>query len=466
MHHSKRYKRKIRGKKLMRKIVISVLILMMTVFSGSAFANSINKAISDSGINKSAISISIKDTSTGATVYELNSKTPTPPASTLKLVTFTTALNTLGDNYEFKTGLYKGLNNELYLKLGADPYLTAKDLDKLFESARLKNIIEPKAIYIDDMALDTNEWGEGWQWDDDLNPLMPKFSSYNIDSNLLDVVISPTMPNEPAQITMKVFYPTTFMNYATTGNENNIKLSRKNYISPDIITVEGTVKTQVTKKIPVNYPKRYFGMRLENALRNEKIDYYNAIEQRRVPTRDITTIEEIKHPISQAQTAVLKNSNNMVAETVFKLAGGKYTGSSGSIESAVRMFNDYCKNNGLNSADVKIVDGSGVSKNNLMTSDFMTSFLVKLAGQKNFADYKKSLPTSNEGTLTNRMLYFKDNLRAKTGTLADISAITGYLTAKSGKTYAFNIMINDAKSKGSDKKMLEEYILRALYNNY
>ena len=101
-----------------------------------------------------------------------------------------------------------------------------------------------------------------------------------------------------------------------------------------------------------------------------------------------------------------------------------------------------------------------------MTSDFMTSFLVKLAAQKNFADYKKSLPTSNEGTLTNRMLYFKDNLRAKTGTLADISAITGYLTAKSGKTYAFNIMINDAKSKGSDKKMLEEYILRALYNNY
>ena len=450
----------------MRKIILTILLLIVTTFTGQAFGNTINKAIADSGINKSAISISIKDVSTGATVYELNSKTPTPPASTLKLVTFTSALNTLGKNYEFTTGLYKGLNNELYLKLGADPYLTAKELNKLFESARLKNIIEPKAIYIDDMILDTNEWGEGWQWDDDLNPLMPKFSSYNIDSNLLDVVISPTTLNEPAQISMKVFYPTTFMNYATTGNENNIKLSRKNYISPDIITVEGTVKSQITKKIPVNYPKRYFGMRLENALRSEKIDYYDAIAQRRVPTRDITTIEEIKHPISQAQTAVLKNSNNMIAETVFKLAGGKYTGSTGSIENAVQMFNAYCKNNGLNTSDIKIVDGSGVSKNNLMTSDFMTGFLVKLAATNDFAEYKTSLPTSNEGTLANRMLYFKDNLRAKTGTLSDISAITGYLTAKSGKTYAFNIMINDPKSKSSDKKMLEEYILRALYNNY
>ncbi len=450
----------------MRKIVISILLFMTMIFSGAANADSINKAISDSGINKSAISISIKDIKTGASVYELNSKTPTPPASTLKLVTFLSALNTLGENYEFVTGLYQSPNKELYLKLGADPFLTSKELEKLFESARLKNLTEPKAIYIDDMAVDTNEWGEGWQWDDDLNPLMPKFSSYNLDSNLLDVVITPTTLNEPAQITMKVFYPTTFMNYATTGNANNIKLSRKNYISPDIITVEGTVKSQVTKKIPVNYPKRYFGMRLENALRSEKIDYYDAINQRRVPTRDITPVEEIKHPITQAQTAVLKNSNNMVAETVFKLAGGKYTGTSGSVESAIQMFKAYCNANGLNPSDIKIADGSGVSKNNLMTSDFMTSFLVKLASKPNFESYKSSLPTSNEGTLANRMLYFKDNLRAKTGTLSDISAITGYLTAKSGKTYAFNIMINDPKSKSSDKKMLEEYILRALYNNY
>lgn len=450
----------------MRKLIISIIAFLMTFFNGTCYANSINKAISDSGINKSAVSVSIKDISTGATVYELNSKKPLPPASTLKLVTFTTALNTLGDNYEFVTGLYKNTNNDLYIKLGADPFLTSKELNKLFETAAAKNIVEPKALYIDDLIIDTDEWGEGWQWDDDLNPLMAKFSSYNLDSNLLDVVITPTTPAAPVQITMKVFYPTTFMNYATTGTENNIKLSRKNYISPDIITVEGTVKTQITTKIPVNYPKRYFGMRLENAIRNAKIEYYEAINQRRVPTKDIYVVDEIKHPISSAKTSVLKNSNNMVAETVYKIAGGKYTGSTGSIENANKMFYAYCNNNGINTSDIKIVDGSGVSKNNLMTSDFMTNFLVKQASKPNFNDFKTSLPTSNEGTLTNRMLYFKDKLRAKTGTLSDISAITGYLTTQNGKTYAFNIMINDAKSKTSDKKMLEEYILRALYNNY
>ena len=110
--------------------------------------------------------------------------------------------------------------------------------------------------------------------------------------------------------------------------------------------------------------------------------------------------------------------------------------------------------------DIKIVDGSGVSKNNLVTADFMTDFLVSQDTTQNI------LQTAGEGTLSDRMLYFGKDLKAKTGTLSDVSALTGYITSKSGKTYAFDIMINDAKSKMSEKKMLEEYILRVLYSSY
>ena len=127
------------------------------------------------------------------------------------------------------------------------------------------------------------------------------------------------------------------------------------------------------------------------------------------------------------------------------------------------MLNAYFEKIGLNAEDIKIVDGSGVSKNNIITADFMSEFLVKKADCENFVN---SLPTSGEGTLKSRMLYFKDNLRAKTGTLADVSAIAGYITSRSGKTYAFDIMINDPKSKITDKKSLEEYILRDIYTSY
>ena len=73
------------------------------------------------------------------------------------------------------------------------------------------------------------------------------------------------------------------------------------------------------------------------------------------------------------------------------------------------------------------------------------------------------LPTAGEGTLTNRMLYLKGNIHAKTGTLSNISAITGYITSQKEQKYVFSIMINDSKTSPADKKMLEEYILRTIY---
>lgn len=82
--------------------------------------------------------------------------------------------------------------------------------------AKEKNILEPKNIYIDSSIFDNVEWGEGWQWDDEMNPLMPKFSAYNIDENLLNIEITPSMQNMPPSIVVKPFYPLTFMNLITT----------------------------------------------------------------------------------------------------------------------------------------------------------------------------------------------------------------------------------------------------------
>ena len=93
----------------------------------------------------------------------------------------------------------------------------------------------------------------------------------------------------------------------------------------------------------------------------------------------------------------------------------------------------------------------------------MSEFLVKIADNEEFVN---SMATAGEGTLATRMLYFRDNLRAKTGTLSDVSTIAGYITSRNGKRYAFDIMINDPKSKSADKKVLEEYILRDIYTNF
>lgn len=446
----------------MRKIIVSLLAIVLTTLPVYA-RNNIEKMISKQHVNQAAVSVSIKDAKTGQKVYSLNDRTPRQPASTLKVITTAASLDTLGEDYQFTTKLYKSTNNDLYLKLGADPFLKSQDLKKLITTAKDKEIT-PKTFYIDDCIFDNTEWGEGWQWDDDLNPYMPKFSAYNLDGNVISVEITPQKIGAAPTIIVKPFYPVTIMNLMTTSKDySNIYFEHNDSISPNIINAKGSVTKQKTVKLPISSPQLYFKLRLEDAIRNRKMDYYNPLATAQLPEENIYLVDEINNGIDFALKEILKSSNNMIAETVFKLAGAEYTKSTGSLKNSLAMLNNYLDKLELNTEDIKIVDGSGVSKNNIMTSDFMTSFLVKLYNSDNFETIEQYLPTPGEGTLKNRMLYFKDTMRAKTGTLSDTSAITGYITTRAGKVYVFNIMIQDAKTSESDKKNIEEQILRQVY---
>lgn len=435
------------------------LIFCLLLMSNSAFAGlrqEISSVIYKSKINSSSISVSVKNIKTGKAVYELNSTMPISPASTQKLITATPAFMTLGQDYKFSTKLYKKNNTENYvLVLGADPYLTSSNLEKIVKFIPK----EPTSIGIDDSVIDDNEWGEGWQWDDDMNPYMPKFSAYNLDKNLMKIIISPTVKNFPANITQEVSYPITFINNIVTGKTTKYTLKRQNNISPDIIVANGTIQFDKSsiREIPINNPKKYFTIKLNETIINKNISCSGVYPKIKIDN-NYSLITLLSHDIEKAKKDIYKNSNNMIAETVFKLAGGKYCGGVGSFESGLAMFKDFCESHHLDTSRINIVDASGVSKNNLMTADFMTEFLLCTQGF-----LEQELPTAGEGTLSNRMLYLKDYVFAKTGTLSNISAIAGYITTKKNQKYVFCIMTNNSELSGADKKMLEEYILRTIF---
>lgn len=449
----------------MKKIVCILLSMFMT--ASVACAESITRTITSLGVNKSAVSVSIKDVQSGNTVYKLNEKAPMTPASTLKVLTSSAAINTLGNNYVYSTKLYKSTNNDLYLKLSGDPLFATGDLGVIIDGAKAKNI-SPKTFYIDDSVFDKNEWGEGWQWDDDLNPLMPKFSAYNINNNLVKIEVSPTNDKTPASIVVKPFYPVTFTNLVTTdfSASNSIKVDRNNVIAPNMLNVSGVVSKIAGKVIPVANPKMNFILRLEEVILNKKFDYFEPVKFANLPASNVYLVSQVDHDISEILVKILKSSDNLAAESLFKTAGSVWAKSQGSINNSLEMLEAYLNKIDLEHTDIKVVDGSGVSKNNIMTADFMSEFLVYRASNEDFETFKAMFPAPGEGTLKNRMLYFKDNLRAKTGTLSDASAIAGYITSRKGKLYAFDIMINDAKTSPADKKNIEEQILRNIYANY
>lgn len=445
------------------------ILVGLLVASNCAFANlsgKIEKIISASGINPSAVTVSVKDAQTGEPIAQIREKQPMMPASTQKLLTYPIALKVLGEDYAFTTKLYKTKDNDIYLKLSADPYFSSLDLKTLISALGENSIETCREFYIDDTIIDSEEWGEGWQWDNDLNPYMPRYSAYNIDKNMLVLAVRATTKGAQADVKLTKFYPVTIMNLVTTGDEDKVTISRKNNISPDILTVEGTVKGQITRKFPVNNPKRYFMMRLDEVVKDKKFDYYGEYPLKDSENVDKVLLDEVSHSLALAGSDILKNSSNYVAETVYKLAGGKFRNSIGTVDAANEMFFDYCVQNNLDTSDIRIVDGSGVSKNNIMTSDFMTEFLLNEAGKEDFIALYNAMAKPGEGTLRNRMLYLKENLRAKTGSLSDISALAGYLSTVKGNFVVFDIMINDHKMSSSDKKVLEEEIIKAIYVSY
>jgi len=441
----------------MKKIIILIILLifLMPLAEAKKIKNNFEDVIAESGVDMDSIAVSIKNVNTNKKIYSLNDKILMNPASVQKLLTLPAIVETLGDDYEFSTDLYSRGNNQYLIKLGADPYLSSKDLKALIKTLPK----ETTKIYIDDSALDNKTWGEGWQWDDDMNVLMPRFSSYNLDKNLIKLTIIPTQKGQFAKILNPSKYPLVFFNNIVTSDKTELDVHRDSTISPNTLVLKGTVARPTVIYIPTADLKRYFNVQLTHAMEERSLYLKETISVSKL--KDSDTLEtSVKHNINNAISDVLRNSNNMVAETLFKLAGAKHIGAEyGSDAYGIKMFNDYCVKNNLDNSRIRITDASGVSKNNHVSADFITDFL----GVNKDNKLMEKLPAPGEGTLTHRMLPLKDSLKAKTGTLSDISTIAGYLTSKSGKKYAFCIMINDMKLTTSDKKMLEDFIIREAY---
>ena len=120
------------------KILTLIMVFMFTVNSSFAFSlGKLDKHIKKSELNENAIvAISVKNLKDGSIVYEQNAKTLLHPASTLKIFTAYSSMNILGSDYSFKTQLLKDDENNLYIKLGADPLLTSSQLKQAFHKLK------------------------------------------------------------------------------------------------------------------------------------------------------------------------------------------------------------------------------------------------------------------------------------------------------------------------------------------
>src|SRR5277367_3183269 len=150
-------------------------------------------------------------------------------------------------------------------------------------------------------------------------------------------------------------------------------------------------------------------------------------------------------PLSQIVAVTNKLSQNLHAEILLRLLG-KAEGDDGSVAQGARVVRQFLISAGVPPEDFFFYDGSGLSPQDVITPRAATTLLTYAARQPWGNAYRASLPIGGvDGTLENhfKQAPLKGNVFAKTGTLAEVHALSGYLTAASGRTLAFSVLCND-----------------------
>ena len=448
------------------KILILTMIFMFSINSSFAFSVSkLEKHIKSSNLNDTAtLAISIRDVESGNVIYEQNQNKLLHPASTLKLFTTYSSLNTLGYDYLFKTQFYKDKQGDLYIKLGADPLLTSSQLQQAFQKLKAEGNTSFKNLYFDDSIIDKKEFAPGWMWDDDTNPYTPKVSCYNLDGNIVRVAMT-NNPDGFAQTTLKSTYPMSVISVVKTGAKSDyLEVNRYNWMNPEVVEIYGNLKAAKPINIPISSMRRYFIHNVEKALESNKINISNTLYSSKIVPSDAVLITEITNPISRTISSILHNSNNLMVESIFKLASAKKYSATGTDFLGEEVFKDFYKKLGLETDNIIVKDGCGVSRKNLLYADWMTQALNKIYKQKDFEKFRDNMAQSGDGTLNNRLYPLRGEVWLKTGSLSNVSAIAGYVKSQDGHTYSIVILTQNFIQEQSTVKKFEDEIINIIYN--
>ena len=157
-----------------------------------------------------------------------------------------------------------------------------------------------------------------------------------------------------------------------------------------------------------------------------------------------------------------KVSQNLHAELLLhQLGGSTFCGQGSNVEGA-RMVRAYLLHAGVLPGDFLLYDGSGLSDHDLVAPRALTTFLSYAATQPWFVQWRSTLPQGGvDGTLNSRFPGMKGRIFAKTGTLGESRALSGYVTTAEGETLIFSVLV-DTHLPGSADRVVMDRIVTAI----
>ena len=470
--------------------------------SVSELREAIDAVIADANMPNAWWTVNVKEVDSGNALYQKDTGRSFIPASNTKLYTTSAALDLLGPDFRYETSVWTDgaiengtLKGNLIIKGSGDPVIGGRfndgDITRQFrdwaDSLKAKGITNIHGSIIgDDNAFDDQALGYGWQWDDLDFWYAAETSALSFNDNCVDFQLIAQAENMPAEMKwepmMTTFVTATNQTRSVAAEagitEGYRRLSDSNdFILSSLVPVGRTDFESLT----VKNPTLYFVHVLREVLLKEGISIQGlAVDIDDLPVQpsydDGFLFSTFSPPFSDIVRVLNKNSQNLYAEQLLKtiakeapVAGHTPGSASMGVARAKKMFGIA----GIDTLRIQLVDGSGLARQNLVTSDMTMNLLLYMAHHPDLAvtrAFMESLPIGGvDGTLSSRMkgTAAENNVRAKTGTVGNASALSGYVTTASGKKLAFSIMANHFVESSRGPRNVQDAIvaLLAAYTN-
>jgi D-alanyl-D-alanine carboxypeptidase/D-alanyl-D-alanine-endopeptidase (penicillin-binding protein 4) len=434
--------------------------------------------------------VDVRSQATGEILYQRNPGKMLVPASNMKIVTGAAALEELGPDYRYRTadaatGPIAGgeLRGDLVVVGSGDPTISAQfggDPRAVFrawaDSLRARGVTRITGRVVgDDNAFDDVPLGAGWSWDDVNDYYSAEISALELNEGIVGVRVRPgASPGAPAMVTLDP--PTAYVPVRSTvttgapGSAPRVDAVREP-LGPGIV-VSGQLAadtTAVTTEVAVRNNTAYFATVLREtlaaagiAVRGEAVDMDSLPA---APARTDTLFVHRSPPMPEILAAVMKPSQNQIGELLLKTLGRELRGA-GTARAGIAVVDSLARTWGLPARRLSQADGSGLSRYNLVAPEFLIALLRHMERSPNRDVFVASLPVAGvDGTLASRMrgTPLQGNVRAKTGTVSNVRALSGYMTTAAGEPIVFSIIVNHHTLSARDADRLAEAALMRIH---
>jgi len=430
--------------------------------------NRINKIIEESEIDLN-MSIQVLSLDDDKIIYDYNSQKLLMPASTNKLYTSAAALHYLGESHYFETNVLSKKNN-LILKGGGDPDLKVKQLDSLaLEISKKYKTID--TLFIDDSYLDSLDYGEGWMWDEGPWWYAAPIGALSVNDNCIDFYVGPGKKGDRASIE---YFPKTsyigFDNESITVQDtvmSKLKIDRdwvsnKNnfYVSGEIID---TAKVDTFYRNIYN-PSYFTGTIFKELLNKHGAKVNHLSFNLNQPNTYKTLTKHKSRTLLFSAKNLMNESDNLTAELFVKSIGAMDT-LPGTWDVGLDSIKSFlAKEVLIDTSNIRIADGSGVSRYNLTSSAQLISLLKWMYNSKYKENFISFLPGGGweDSTLKKRLINEGDLIRAKTGGLSGVRNLAGYINSKRYGNVAFSILMNGYINSSSKYVEVQDQIIKTI----